>query len=89
MVKTQSLLQYLISIIINSTNPAMKRKTSAMQDKDLLAAIKLLRYGPSRRPRGNFRIMTYAAIGKALSISATTVRNLLKRSELQAQEEMN
>ena len=59
----------------------MKRKSSAMQDKDLLNAIKLLRYGPSRRSKGNLRIMAYAAIGKALSISTSTVRNLLKRSE--------
>ena len=67
----------------------MKRKTSAMQDKDLLDAIKLLRYGPSRRPRDNLRVMTYAAIGRALSISASYVRSLLKRSEQQAQEEMS
>ena len=60
-----------------------------MQDKDLLDAIKLLRYGPSRRPNGNLRIMTYAAIAKALSISAFTVRTLLKNSELRVELEMS
>ena len=67
----------------------MKRKNPAIEDKDVVAAIRLLRYGPSRRSSGNLRIMTYSAIGKALSLSPTTVRNYLKRSELLVQEEMD
>jgi len=67
----------------------MKKKNPAIEDKYLVSAIRLLRYGPSRRRSGNFRIMTYATIGKALSISTATVSRLLKMSELQLQEEMN
>ena len=60
----------------------MRRLDKVIPEKDLVFAIKLMRFGPSRRPSGNLRIMTYAAIGRTLSISHVTVRNILLRSEL-------
>jgi len=66
----------------------MKKLDKAMPEKDLASTIRLLRYGPTRRPNGNLRVMTYATIGRTLSISITTVRNILQRSEQQLREEM-
>jgi len=46
-----------------------------------VAQILLLRYGPARRPIGNYRVCTYSAIAKITSLSASSVRRIIQEQQ--------
>ena len=59
----------------------MKSIRKTKDFKDVVAQILLLRYGPARRPIGNYRVCTYSAIAKITSLSASTVRRIIQEQQ--------